>query len=74
MTNEDGVPESLVDLQRALNAAAEEARAHGLSREGWRPWVEAAAAAENAVAEHAAATGVSADEVRSAAERAARAA
>ncbi|MFI6080346.1 hypothetical protein ACIBBB_05080 [Streptomyces sp. NPDC051217] len=74
MTNESGVPESLIDLQRTLNAAAEEARAHGSPPEDWRPWVEAAAAAENAVAEHAAAAGISADDVRSAAEKAARAA
>ncbi|WP_329031681.1 hypothetical protein OIE71_01900 [Streptomyces sp. NBC_01725] len=72
MTNECGVPESLIALQRTLNAAAEEARARGSSPEDWRPWVEAAAVAENAFAEHAAAAGVSADKVRSAAERAAR--
>ncbi|MFD5897796.1 MULTISPECIES: hypothetical protein [unclassified Streptomyces] len=72
MTNESRVPGSLIDLQRVSNAAAEEARAHGSSRENWRPWVEAAAAAENAVAEHAAVAGVSVDELRSAVERAAR--
>ncbi|GAA3475752.1 hypothetical protein GCM10018966_002780 [Streptomyces yanii] len=55
-----------------MYAAAEEAQAHGSSREDWRPWVEAAAAAENAIAEHAAAVGIGADEVRSAVEKAAR--
>ncbi|MFE6025859.1 hypothetical protein [Streptomyces niveus] len=72
MTNERGLPGSLIDLQRTLNAAAEEARARGSSREEWRPWVEAAAAVENAFAEHAAAVGISVDELRSAVEKAAR--
>lgn len=72
VSNESGPPESLIDLQRTLNAAAEEARSHGSSREEWRPWVEAAAAAENAFAEHAAAVGIGVDELRSAVEKAAR--
>ncbi|MFD6332029.1 hypothetical protein ACFWGI_20975 [Streptomyces niveus] len=72
MTNERGLPESLIALQRTLNAAAEEARSRDSSREEWRPWVEAAAAVENAFAEHAAAVGISVDELRSAVEKAAR--
>ncbi|MET7494061.1 hypothetical protein [Streptomyces sp900116325] len=58
--------------QHAVYAAAGEAQAHGSYREDRRPWVEAAAAAENAIAEHAAAAGIRADDVRSAVEKAAR--
>ncbi|MFC8238374.1 hypothetical protein [Streptomyces sp. NPDC057284] len=72
MDNESGLPKTLIGLQQAVYEAAEEAQAHGSSREDWRPWVEAAAAAENAIAEHATAAGISADEVRSAVEKAAR--
>ncbi|MFF2184559.1 hypothetical protein [Streptomyces sp. NPDC058155] len=66
------VPDDLLRLQRAANAAHREAAAGGYSPEAWRPWAEAAAVAQNAVAEHAAQAGVSRYELEMAVKAAAK--
>lgn len=66
------IPDDLLRLQRAANAARAEAIREGYSPEAWRPWVEAAAVVQNAIAEHAAAAGVNRYELETAVEEAAR--
>jgi hypothetical protein len=66
------VPDDLLRLQRAANAAQREATSGGYSPEAWRPWVEAAAVVQNAVAEHASEAGVSRYELEMAVKQAAR--
>ncbi|MFJ2676420.1 hypothetical protein [Streptomyces sp. NPDC087525] len=66
------IPEDLLRLQRAANAARREATREDYSPEAWRPWVEAAAVVQNAVAEHAAAAGVNRYELEMVVKRAAR--
>lgn len=66
------VPESLLRLQRAANAAQREATSGGYSPEAWRPWVEAAAVVQNAVSEHAAAEDINRVDLEMAVKAAAR--
>jgi hypothetical protein len=67
------IPDDLLDLQRAANAAQREATSGGYSPEAWRPWLEASEAVQLAVTEHAAATaGVRRDELEMAVKAAAR--
>lgn len=47
-------PDDLVQLQRAALAAQAEAIREGYTAERWRPWVDAAAAAQAAITERAA--------------------
>ncbi|MEV0779159.1 hypothetical protein [Streptomyces sp. NPDC050428] len=66
------IPPHLLGLQRAANAAKREATVGGYSPQAWRPWVEAAAVAQNAIAEHAAEAGVSRYELEMAVKKAAK--
>ncbi|WP_405848211.1 hypothetical protein OG211_12555 [Streptomyces niveus] len=67
------IPDDLLRLQRAANAAQREATADTYSPEAWRPWLEASEAVQRAVTEHAAATaGVSRYELEMAVKVAAR--
>ncbi|MFB6977665.1 hypothetical protein [Streptomyces scopuliridis] len=66
------IPDDLIRLQRAANAARVEATRETYSREGWQPWVEAAAVVQNAIAEHAAEAGVNRFELEMAVKKAAR--
>ncbi|MGW6741610.1 hypothetical protein ACWGDX_12940 [Streptomyces sp. NPDC055025] len=67
------IPDDLLRLQRAANAAQREATREGYTPEGWRPWVEAAAVVQKAIVEHAAATtGVNRYELEMAVKKAAR--
>ncbi|MFE7566188.1 hypothetical protein ACFU76_04380 [Streptomyces sp. NPDC057539] len=72
MAKDIEVPDDLLRLQRAANAARVEATRETYSPEAWRPWVEAAAVVQNAVAEHAAEAGVSRYELEMAVKKAAR--
>ncbi|MEV8398784.1 hypothetical protein [Streptomyces niveus] len=67
------IPDNLLALQRAANAAQRAATARDYSPEAWRPWLDAAEAVQRAVSEHAAATaGVSRYELEMAVKAAAR--
>ncbi|MFD8919484.1 hypothetical protein ACFV0Y_16895 [Streptomyces sp. NPDC059569] len=66
------IPDDLLRLQRAANAARVEATRHDYTAEAWRPWVEAAAVVQNAMAEHATAAGVNRYELEMAVKKAAR--
>lgn len=64
--------DELIQLQRAANAAREQAAAGPYSAEAWRPWLDAVEAVQAAVVEHARATGQSRYEVEMAVKQAAR--
>ncbi|GGK24775.1 hypothetical protein GCM10011583_66050 [Streptomyces camponoticapitis] len=67
------IPDGLLQLQRAANAAHREATAGGYSPGAWRPWLDASEAVQRAVTERAAATaGVSRYELEMAVKAAAR--
>lgn len=63
-------PDDLIALQRAALAAREAALREDYTPEGWRPWVEAAAAVQEAISERAAATEVSRYELEMAVKKA----
>lgn len=65
-------PDDLIRLQRAALAAQADAVREGYTPEGWRPWVEAAAAVQNAISERAPADGVGQVELEMAVKKAAR--
>jgi len=62
----------LIELQRAANAAREQALAGPYSAEAWRPWLEAATALHDAVTEQAKADDVNRYELEKAVKNAAR--
>ncbi|MFE9886892.1 hypothetical protein [Streptomyces scopuliridis] len=66
------IPDDLLQLQRAANAAHREAVQQDYSPEGWRPWLDAADKVQRAVTEHAAEAGVSRYELEMAVKKAAR--
>ena len=67
------IPDNLVELQRASDAAHREVAREAYTPEGWRPWRDAADAAQIAVTEYAAATdGVTRPEVEAEVKRLAR--
>jgi len=65
-------PDDLIRLQRAALTAQDETVREGYTPEGWRPWVEAAAAVQNAISERAAEAGVNRVELEMAVKQAAR--
>jgi len=64
--------DELIQLQRAANAAREQATAGPYSAEGWRPWLDAADVVQAAVTEHAKAAGLNRYELEMALKKAAR--
>ncbi|MFI6150930.1 hypothetical protein [Streptomyces sp. NPDC051109] len=58
--------DELIQLRRTADAARAHATAGPHSAEGWRPWLETAAAVNDAVTEHAKATGQNRYEVEKA--------
>lgn len=64
--------DELIRLQRAANAAQEQATAGPYSAAAWRPWLDAAEAVQAAVVEHAKETGQNRYEVEMAVKLAAR--
>jgi hypothetical protein len=64
--------DELIQLQRAANAAQEQATAGTYSAEAWRPWSDAVDVAQAAVTKHAAATAQNRYEVEMAVKKAAR--
>ncbi|WP_369776437.1 hypothetical protein [Streptomyces sp. R33] len=58
--------DELIRLRRTADAARARATASPYSVEGWRPWLEAAAAVHDAVTEHAKAPGQNRYEVEKA--------
>ncbi|WP_329390326.1 hypothetical protein [Streptomyces sp. NBC_01716] len=67
------VPDDLLQLQRAAEAARRAATAASYSPEAWRPWLDAAEKVQRAITAHAAATaGVSRYELEMAVKQAAK--
>ncbi|MFF3324992.1 hypothetical protein [Streptomyces sp. NPDC002889] len=64
--------DELLELQRAADAARDQATGAGYSPRAWRPWQDAAAAVQAAVTAHAAATGLNRYEVEQALKAAVR--
>lgn len=64
--------DELIQLQRAANAAREQATAGTYSAAAWRPWSEAVDVVQAAVTEHAKATGQNRYELEKAVKNAAK--
>ncbi|MFI1286442.1 hypothetical protein ACH4U5_37760 [Streptomyces sp. NPDC020858] len=67
------LPDELVQLQRAANAARREATTDAYGPEGWKPWLDAVDAVHVAVTKYAKETGQSRHEVEKAVKTAANA-